>query len=159
MTSLWARWRLKSPASRVFTQTSKLRATGQLCKGNSPVTGDFPEQRASNAANVSIWWRHHGMLVASEKRWKFPSVIWAHNYPESSGADIPPSQNLDKPITEPITPTNGRPCLIPHWQFKRSHVSYLTGGLVKPLLMLGHGWIITSHDTVGVITYPSPNPI
>ena len=42
-------WRLKSPASRLFTQpiiqphikeTPKLRITG-LCKGNSPVTGEF----------------------------------------------------------------------------------------------------------------------
>ena len=39
-------------------KTSKLRATG-LCKGNSPVTSEFPSQRASNAENVSIWWRHH----------------------------------------------------------------------------------------------------
>ena len=28
-------------------------------KGNSPVTGEFPSQRASNTENVSIWWRHH----------------------------------------------------------------------------------------------------
>ena len=27
--------------------------------GNSLVTGEFPAQRASNAENVSIWWRHH----------------------------------------------------------------------------------------------------
>ena len=27
--------------------------------GNSPVTGEFPAQMASNADNVSIWWRHH----------------------------------------------------------------------------------------------------
>ena len=39
-------------------KTSKLRDTG-LCKGNSPVTGGFPSQKASNAKNVSIWWRHH----------------------------------------------------------------------------------------------------
>ena len=39
-------------------QTSKLRVTG-LCMGNSPVTGEFPAQMASNAENVSIWWRHH----------------------------------------------------------------------------------------------------
>ena len=26
-----------------------------LCAGNSPVTGEFPAQRASNAENVSIW--------------------------------------------------------------------------------------------------------
>ena len=31
----------------------------RLCAGNSPVTGEFPAQRASNAENVSIWWRHH----------------------------------------------------------------------------------------------------
>ena len=30
-----------------------------VCVGNSPVTGEFPAQRASNAENVSIWWRHH----------------------------------------------------------------------------------------------------
>ena len=39
-------------------KTSKLRVTG-LCVGNSPVTGEFPAQMASNAENVSIWWRHH----------------------------------------------------------------------------------------------------
>ena len=38
--------------------TSKLRVTG-LCVGNSPVTSEFPAQMASNAGNVSIWWRHH----------------------------------------------------------------------------------------------------
>ena len=40
---------------------TKLRVTG-LCEGNSPGTGEFPSQMASNAANVSIWWRHHGLL-------------------------------------------------------------------------------------------------
>ena len=40
-------------------KTSKLRVTG-LCVGNSPGTGEFPAQMASNAENVSIWWRHHG---------------------------------------------------------------------------------------------------
>ena len=37
---------------------SKLRVTGPS-EGNSPVTSEFPAQRASNAENVSIWWRHH----------------------------------------------------------------------------------------------------
>ena len=40
------------------TETSKLGVTG-LCDGNSPVSGEFPAQRASNAENVSIGWRHH----------------------------------------------------------------------------------------------------
>ena len=39
-------------------KTSKLRVTG-LCEGNSPVIGEFPAQRASNAENVCIWWPHH----------------------------------------------------------------------------------------------------
>ena len=39
-------------------KTSKPRVTG-LCVGNSPGTGEFPAQMASNAENVSIWWRHH----------------------------------------------------------------------------------------------------
>ena len=34
-------------------KTSKLHVTG-LCVGNSPVTGEFPAQRASNAENVSF---------------------------------------------------------------------------------------------------------
>ena len=43
---------------RRLKKTSKLRVTG-LCVGNSPGTGEFPAQMASNAENVSIWWRHH----------------------------------------------------------------------------------------------------
>ena len=37
---------------------SKLRVIG-LCAGNSPVTGEFPAQMASNAENANIWWRYH----------------------------------------------------------------------------------------------------
>ena len=44
-------------------KTSKLRVTG-LCVGNLPGTGEFPAQMASNAENVSIWWRHHGLSSA-----------------------------------------------------------------------------------------------
>ena len=40
-----------------FKKTSKTPLA--FCGGNSPLTGEFPAQRASNAENVSIWWRHH----------------------------------------------------------------------------------------------------
>ena len=40
-------------------KTSKLHITG-LWEGKPLVTCKFPAQRASNAENVSIWWRHHG---------------------------------------------------------------------------------------------------
>ena len=46
---------------RKSQKPSKLRVTG-LCEGNSPLTGEFPAQRASNAENVSIWWRHHAVI-------------------------------------------------------------------------------------------------
>ena len=32
--------------------------------GNSPMTSEFPAQKASNAENVSIWWRHHDIPVS-----------------------------------------------------------------------------------------------
>ena len=50
--------RLDSLLNRVFRRRSKFRVIG-LCAGNSPVTGEFPAQRASDAKNDSIWWRHH----------------------------------------------------------------------------------------------------
>ena len=50
-------------------KTSKLRVTGR-CSGNSPVTGEFPAQRSSNAENVSIWWRHHVILAGSGRRYR-----------------------------------------------------------------------------------------
>ena len=45
-------------------KTSKLRISG-LWVGNSPVTGEFPAQMASNTENVFIRWRHHGIRVKS----------------------------------------------------------------------------------------------
>ena len=39
-------------------KTSKPRVT-DLCVGNSPETGEFPAQMASNSENVSLWWSHH----------------------------------------------------------------------------------------------------
>ena len=48
---LFRRWSKKTP---------RLRVAG-FCAGNSPMTSQFPAQMASNAENVSIWWRHHGV--------------------------------------------------------------------------------------------------
>ena len=53
---------LKRLLRRRSKETPKLRVT-DLCAGNSPVTGEFPAQRASNAENIPIWWRHHVFVV------------------------------------------------------------------------------------------------
>ena len=42
---------------RRSTKAPKLRITGH-CEGNSPVTGEFPAQRASKAKIFPIWLRH-----------------------------------------------------------------------------------------------------
>ena len=65
-------------------KTSKLRITG-LCAGNSPGTGEFPTQMASNAENVSIWWRHH----ESVRWWKqtnmhYSDATWASQITDKS---------------------------------------------------------------------------
>ena len=54
-------------------KTSKLRVTG-LCAGNSPVTGEFTAQIASDAENASIWWRHHAKLVTMFQKSKFEKI-------------------------------------------------------------------------------------
>ena len=65
-------------ARRRSKKTFKLRVT-DLCVGNSPVTGEFPAQMASNAENVSIWWHHHALTLAflscSDGQWPGEGVL------------------------------------------------------------------------------------
>ena len=67
VTSKLPLWRLKSPASQLCTESfiqaqikENIKAPRHwpLC-GEFTGTGEFPAQRASNAENVTIWWRHH----------------------------------------------------------------------------------------------------
>ena len=53
-------------------KTSKLRVTG-LCVGNSQGTGEFPAQKVSKAENISIWWRHHAHTLSHGP---LVTVIW-----------------------------------------------------------------------------------
>ena len=59
VTAQWAWWRLKSPASRLFTQPFVQVQTKENIKVpcHWPLWGEFPGQRASNTENVPIWWR------------------------------------------------------------------------------------------------------
>ena len=74
--------------TRRSRKTSKPRVTG-LCAGNSQGTGEFPAQVASNAENVSIWWRHHdmkGMTLCNDEMYlsAMPNVVnKACNYCDS----------------------------------------------------------------------------
>ena len=66
--------RLDGLLNRLFRRrpkkTSKLRVTW-FGEGNSSVTDEFPTQRASNAENVSIWWRHRGLTIYKTQQWDF----------------------------------------------------------------------------------------
>ena len=55
-------------SSQLFTQSFiqaqikeniKSSESLHLCREFTGETDEFPEQRASNVENVSIWWRHH----------------------------------------------------------------------------------------------------
>ena len=58
-------------------KTSKLCITG-LCEENSPVTSEFPAQRASNMENVSIWWRHHDNISWFLVLWEIRKLPLIH---------------------------------------------------------------------------------
>ena len=69
-------------------KTSKLCVTG-LWAGNSPVTGEFPAQMASNSENVSIWWRHHDFqnppvpwvsILTSMSFWAMATAHFTYNW-------------------------------------------------------------------------------
>ena len=68
---------------------SQPRVTG-LCAGNSPVTGEFPAQRVSNAENVSIWWRHHDFKtiydLITDILWKY--IIFNFSVPSCAKFDL-----------------------------------------------------------------------
>ena len=104
--------RLLNPLFRRRSEkTSKLRVTG-LCVGNSLVTGEFPAQRASNAENVSIWWRHHAdfqniwptadgqtplfILLFWATYWASVGISMELKYVESSMSIVPQLCNLFK---------------------------------------------------------------
>ena len=61
----------------VYSTVPKFRVTGP-CARNSPVTGEFPAQRASNAENVYIWWRHHEVGHSKTYVWHLPQRSWVN---------------------------------------------------------------------------------
>ena len=75
------------PAARLFIQAFvqahikaniKAQVHWPLC-GNTPVTGEYPTQRTSNAENISVWWRQHVNRIyigSTGPRW---APCWPHH--------------------------------------------------------------------------------
>ena len=148
----------QSPASRLFTQpfnpgrskkTFKLSVTG-LCAGNSPATGEFPTQRASNAKNVYIWGRHHVeyLQVSSVKNspWicrqlgtarqpMIAAIICTTKFHYVS------SENIDVPLPKMSTLFGINDCFqpvlqIPHWlQLSLREINFVSHSAVAFVIM------------------------
>ena len=119
-------------------KTSKLRITG-LFVGNSPVTGEFPTQKASNMENISLWWRHHEHRK-SAMSWHYHEITrvgensqfcvtndntgWCHLTPITAT----PTGNHDwwKTVGDFKQLLNGKPCLWLAWTNVKA--SKLCGG-------------------------------
>ena len=58
------------------TYQRKYQSSASLAfvRGNSLVTGEFPAQRASNAENISIWWRHPESIISLQRRNSGPTT-------------------------------------------------------------------------------------
>ena len=103
-------------------KTSNIRVTG-LCVGNSPETGEFTAQMASNAENVSIWWRHHGFYLSCRNAnflmAELPAVVMISvllTTMEISACSVAPRTSA---TVAPITRSQSSPLLAappsPHW--------------------------------------------
>ena len=114
-------------------KTSKLRVTG-LCVGTSPVTGEFPSQRASDAENVSIGWRHHAFRAA------FPL---SHHNAELS-CFLVTLNKIELLVFWDAMALKGHQCkatVVPLWQCLYFQTLFTN----IAYLQLGHGKVITHH--------------
>ena len=55
-----------------ITENIKARVIGQ-CEENPRMTGGFPSQRASDAENIAIYWRHDEVNRPEER---VKSIMW-----------------------------------------------------------------------------------
>ena len=86
-------------------KTSRPRVT-DLCAGISSGTSEFPAQMASNAENISIWWRHHGTKDSTGITATFSRLIrrrWARSQHTWSPPPPPPIRIRICPIMIVIT--------------------------------------------------------
>ena len=117
-------------------KTSKLRVTG-LSAGNSPVTGEFPAQMASNAENVSIWWRHHefflrlGVVGCLQCHTVLPDFTSGHenvfliNRPFAKGIYPPTTQITINASFDIVTVTPHKIAVNKEWTFGWSETPWL----------------------------------
>ena len=93
--------------------------------GNSPVTGEFPTQRASNAEKVSIWWRHHEQRDSGLDFFNRSEILQAYRQCWLSAAVMPVKFYSDYSIQSrdfvagdlPVTPRAHNDVLTSRWRY------------------------------------------
>ena len=80
-------WLLKRLFRHRLNKTSKLFVTG-LSEGKSLVTDEFLTERARNAKNISIWWRHHDNTEMLSHSHKISECTYPCPYFNSSSVNI-----------------------------------------------------------------------
>ena len=102
--------------------------------GKTPVTSEFPAQKASNAENVSIWWRRHGVWLGISSWFPFTLAksLWYIMLPQISSTGVDPhmsSSGLSR-MTRFLYKCldNGRHGHIPH-------IYYISSATIRPLFV------------------------
>ena len=107
---------------RISKKTSKVNVTG-LCTRNSLGTGEFPAQMASNAKNVSIWWRHH----VNTSRQNPKMHIWCRYGDYNSNPLHVIARTSRKWLILPSRSKSMTPIFNTSWEYHRTHVWYEFG--------------------------------
>ena len=115
------------------------------------MTGEFPAQRASNAENVSIWWRHHihiayqhhrvglrSSLLSSIQLYQ-PNMIWSHVSADEVCNTIRNSNNLIYDTLISI-----------FWQIWRGHLNLLAITLSVQNIVLANSKELTNIRITGM---------
>ena len=158
----WTSLHLKSMATHLFNQHHIQANTKEnikaphylaLCEGNSPLTGGFPSQRASNAERVSISWYHNaGEPTEAVCCWLAcvdpnPVAMYVWNVMLRRCRlqnHFPLDGNLDL-LVQPIQLHCFRPRKVVHctssvWQNKRRNVVHGNLNLNMPRYFAGSSW-------------------
>ena len=133
LTMTWTSCSLKSPVISRFvwqlmrTHIKEISKSALLvfCEGNSPVTGEFPAQRASNAEKASILWGHRALCIKTGQNGESLQRDWPYWF--------------STPINKPVKFYQVRMCRITIFTMMYS-ILYLQMQVVPDIVITCHTW-------------------
>ena len=135
-------------------KTSKLRVTG-LCTGNSPVTGEFPAQKNSNAENICIWWRHRGHYMASIIDFENYVTSTAGRYHGKKLNALPKRINIVSPKLNDMPPLVFYAAYLIDYSVWNEYLwAFFVAGIVECLQPDRGGWELIDSHGAGTVVGP-----